>query len=71
MHIEQHVEIGLPLERRRQCGNAGAADVLDIARAEQFDRAQKSQALFRRDRKAITAQQCDEIQQRPGRARQS
>ena len=71
MHIEQHVEIGLPLERRRQRGNAGAADVLDIARTEQFDCAQKSQALFRRDRKAIAAQQRDEIQQRPGRARQS
>ena len=65
--------------RNRRCRSNGGASVATPARRmSSISRGpsssiarRKARPLFRRDRKAVAAQQRDEIQQRPGRARQS
>ena len=57
MRIEQRVEFGETLRRRRQRRARGAADVADLLRAEKLDRSEPSDRLLGRDGEARAPQQ--------------
>ena len=69
MRIEQGVKFGETLRRWRERGARGAADVADLPRAEQLDRAEPGDRLLGCDSEARAPQQCGEAEKVSDRPR--